>query len=328
MANIITRRGALAGAAGALALPGLAGAQQAWPTARPITMVVAYPPGGQTDFAARVAAPGIQAALGQTVLIDNRAGAGGNVGTDYAMRARPDGYTLIAANSAAQTINPHTFPVMPFDPLRLTPIGLLLQSALVLCVHPSLPIRNVAEFTAWVKAQRGGANYATSSVGSLTHVTMELLRARIGNPDMEAVSYRGSGPMIQDLITNRLPAAFDASSVLAVYLKSGQLRGIMVTSEKRVPAFPDIPTAAESGIPDFVVTAWIGLMGPPGLPPDIVARTNAALNTAMTDAETRRKIIDLGDEPGGGDAASLEARMRREHAQWGEVVKKAGIKVE
>lgn len=329
MANIIiSRRAALAGAAGALALPHGAGAQQAWPTARPVTVVVAYPPGGQTDFAARVAAPGMQAALGQTVLIDNRAGAGGNVGGDYVIRARPDGYTLIAANSAAQTINPHTFPVMPFDPLRLTPIGLLLQSALVLCVHPSLPIRNVAEFTAWVKAQRGGANYATSSVGSLTHVTMELFRARIGNPDMEAVSYRGSGPMIQDLITNRLPAAFDASSVLATYIKAGQLRAIMVTSEKRVPAFPDVPTAAESGIPDFVVTAWIGLMGPPGLPADIVTRANAALNTAMADADTRRKITDLGDEPGGGDAASLEARMRREHALWGDVVKKAGIKVE
>lgn len=328
MANIITRRAALAGTAGALALAQGASAQQAWPTARPITMVVAYPPGGQTDFAARVAAPGMQAALGQTVLIDNRAGAGGNVGTDYAMRARPDGYTLIAANSAAQTINPHTFPVMPFDPLRLTPIGLLLQSALVLCVHPSLPIRNVAEFTAWVKAQRGGANYATSSVGSLTHVTMELFRARIGNPDMEAVSYRGSGPMIQDLITNRLPAAFDASSVLAAYIKAGQLRGIMVTSEKRVPAFPDIPTAAEQGVPDFVVTAWIGLMGPPDLPADIVTRANAALNTAMADADTRKKITDLGDEPGGGDSAGLGARMRREHAQWAEVVKKAGIKVE
>jgi tripartite-type tricarboxylate transporter receptor subunit TctC len=324
----IPRRAALLGAAGALALPRGGAAQQAWPTARPITMVVAYPPGGQTDFAARVAAPGMQAALGQTVLIDNRAGAGGNVGTDYAMRARPDGYTLIAANSAAQTINPHTFPVMPFDPLRLTPIGLLLQSALVLCVHPSLPIRNVAEFTAWVKAQRGGANYATSSVGSLTHVTMELFRARIGNPDMEAVSYRGSGPMIQDLITNRLPAAFDASSVLAAYIKGGQLRGIMVTSEKRVPAFPDIPTAAEQGVPDFVVTAWIGLMGPPDLPADIVTKANAALNTAMSDADTRKKITDLGDEPGGGDAAGLGARMRREHAQWAEVVKKAGIKVE
>jgi tripartite-type tricarboxylate transporter receptor subunit TctC len=291
-------------------------------------MVVAYPPGGQTDFAARVAQPGLSAALGQNVVIDNRAGAGGNIGTDFVGRARPDGYTLIAANSAAQTINPHTFPSVPFDPLRLTPIGLLLQSALILCVHPSLPIRNVADFTAWVKAQRGGANYATSSVGSLTHVTMELFRARIGNPDMEAVTYRGSGPMIQDLIAGRLPAAFDASSVLAAYIKSGQLRGIMVTSQQRVPAFPDIPTAAEQGVPDFVINAWIGLMGPPDLPADIVARANTALNTAMADAETRRKITDLGDEPGGGGAEELGARMRREHALWGEVVRKAGIRVE
>lgn len=326
--GVASRRAILAGAAGALAVPGLARAQGAWPAARPITMVVAYPPGGQTDFAARMAQPGMGTALGQSIVIDNRPGAGGNIGTDYAMRARPDGYTLIAANSAAQTINPHTFPSMSFDPRQLTPIGLLLQSALVLCVHPSLPITNVAEFAAWVKAQRGGANYATSSVGSLTHVTMELFRARIGNPDMEAVTYRGSGPMIQDLIANRLPAAFDASSVLAVYLKAGQLRPIMVTSAQRVPAFPDVPTAAEQGIADFVITAWIGLMGPPALPADIVAKANAALNTAMADPETRRKISETGDEPGGGDAASLGERMRREHALWADVVKKAGIKVE
>jgi tripartite-type tricarboxylate transporter receptor subunit TctC len=134
--------------------------------------------------------------------------------------------------------------------------------------------------------------------------------------------------MIQDLIAGRLPAAFDASSVLAPFIKSGQLRGILATSAQRVPAFPDIPTAAEQGIPDFVITAWIGLMGPPELPADIVTRTNAALNTAMRDAETRKKITDQGDEPGGGSAEELGTRMRREHALWGEVVKKAGIKVE
>ena len=325
----LKRRAVLGGAAAGMAglLPGV-GHAQAWPAGKPITLVVAYPPGGQTDFAARIAQPGLGSALSATVVIENRAGAGGNIGTEAVVRARPDGFTMIAANSAAQTINPHTFPSINFDPLRLTPIGLLLQSALILAVHPSLPIRNVAEFTAWVKAQRGGANYATSSVGSLTHVTMELFRARIGNPDMEAVTYRGSGPMIQDLIAGRLPAAFDASSVLAPFIKSGQLRGIMVTGAERVPAFPDIPTAAEQGIADFVITAWIGLMGPPGLPAEIVARTNEALNTAMRDAETRKKITDQGDEPGGGSAQELGERMRREHALWGEVVRKAGIRVE
>jgi tripartite-type tricarboxylate transporter receptor subunit TctC len=322
----LTRRAALAGTAGSLLLPGAARAQ-AWPS-RPVTMVVAYPPGGQTDFAARVVQNPMGASLGQTVVIENRAGAGGNIGTDAVMRARPDGYTLIAANSAAQTINPHTFPSMPFDPLKLTPIALLLQSSLILVVHPSLPIRNVAEFTAWAKAQAGRGNYATSSAGSLTHVTMELFKARIGVPDLEAVPYRGSGPLLQDLIANRVPACFDASSVVAPFLKSGQLRGIMVTGEKRVDAFPDIATAGEQGINDFVIRAWIGLMGPPDLPADIVTRANAAVNAAMADEATKKRITDAGDELGGGTAAELAARMRREHALWGDVVKRAGIKVE
>jgi len=323
----LTRRAALATAAGATLLPGPAGAQP-WQPARPVTMVVAYPPGGQTDNAARFVQQAMGASLGQTVVIENRAGAGGNIGTDAVMRARPDGYTLIAANSAAQTINPHTFPSMPFDPLRLTPIGLLLQSSLILVVHPSLPIRNVAEFTSWAKAQGGKGNYATSSAGSLTHVTMELFKSRIGVPDLEAVPYRGSGPMLQDLIANRLPTAFDASSVVAPFLKSGQLRGIMVTGEGRVDAFPDIPTAAEQGISDFVIRAWIGLMGPPELPATIVARANAAVNAAMADAATVKRITDAGDEAGGGTAEELGERMRREHAVWADVVKKAGIKVE
>jgi tripartite-type tricarboxylate transporter receptor subunit TctC len=323
-----TRRAALAAGAGAALLPAVSHAQ-AWPAGRPISVLVPFPPGGQTDFAARIAGPGLATALGATVVIDNRAGAAGVVGTDAVLRARPDGFTMIAANSATQTISPHTLPNISIDPLRLTPIGLLLQSALILVVHPSLPIRNVAEFTAWAKAQGNRANYATSSAGALTHVTMELFKSRIGAPQMEAVPYRGSGPMLQDLIANRLPTAFDASSVVAPFLKSGQLRGIMVTGAQRVPAFPDIPTAAEQGISDFEITAWIGLMGPPDLPADIVARTNAALKTAMADPETAKKITDQGDEAGGGlSAAELGARMRREHALWGDVVRRAGIKVE
>jgi tripartite-type tricarboxylate transporter receptor subunit TctC len=328
----IARRGALLGAGASLALPGMARAQAqgpVWPAGRPITLVVPFPPGGQTDFAARMAQPGLATALGGTMVIDNRAGAAGVVGTDAVLRARPDGFTMVSANSATQTIAPHTLPNMGIDPLRLTPIGLLLQSSLILVVHPSLPVRNVAEFTAWAKAQGNRANYATSSAGALTHVTMELFKNRIGAPDMVAVPYRGSGPMLQDLIANRLPCAFDAASVVAPFLKSGQLRGIMVTGASRVPAFPDIPTAAEQGISDFEITAWIGLMGPPDLPAEIVERTNAALRTAMADPDTAKKITDQGDEAGGTlSAAALGARMRREHTLWGEVVKRAGIKVE
>lgn len=326
-----TRRALLAGAAGTTAGLALAGPAraQAFPGSRPVSLVVPFPPGGQTDFAARMAQPGLATALGGTVVIDNRAGAAGTVGTDAVLRARPDGYTLVAANSATQTITPHTLTGITVDPMRLTPIGLLLQSALILVVHPSLPVRNVAEFAAWAKAQGARGNYATSSAGALTHVAMELFKQRIDAPGLEAVPYRGSGPMLQDLIANRLPCAFDASSVVAPFLRSGQLRGIMVTGASRVPAFPDIPTAAEQGISDFEITAWIGLMGPPEMPADLVGRINGALATALSDAETRKRITDQGDEPGGSmSAADLTARMRREHALWGEVVRRANIRVE
>jgi tripartite-type tricarboxylate transporter receptor subunit TctC len=325
MTHTIGRRAALT-AAGMLAAPAMLRAQ-AWPT-RPVTLVVGFPPGGQTDFAARVLQNGLSAALGQPVVIDNRAGASGNIATEQVQRSRPDGYTLLVGNSATHTINPHTFAASTIDPLNVTPIGLMLQSGLILCMHPSVPARDIASLTAWIRAQRGGADYGVSSAGSLTHVAMVLLRNRLGNPPMESIPYRGSGPAIQDLLAGRFPMMFDASSVVASFLRSGQLRGFMATSAQRVPAFPDIPTSAELGLPDFTFTAWIGLFGPPGLPPEIVQRANAALNAATADAAVRERITGLGDEPGGGSAESLGQTMRADHARWGEVVRANNIRAE
>ena len=323
------RRTVLAGglaAAAAATLPG--GAQaQAWPN-RAVTMVVPFPPGGQTDFAARVAQPGLAAQLGQSVVIDNRAGAGGNVGTEQVIRARPDGYTLLAGNANPMTINPHTFPTMGFDPLQATPIGLILQSGLILVAHPSVQARTVQEFGNWVRAQPQGAIYGTASAGSLSHLTMELFRTRLGLPAMQDVPYRGSGPLMQDMIAGRIPVTFDASSVVAEFIRAGQLRGILTTTRERIPAFPDIPTAAEAGLPDFVVTAWIGLFGPPGLPADIVSRANTALLAALADPTTRERITSRGDEPGGGTPEAMGERMRREHAVWRDVVRANNIRVE
>ncbi len=319
-------RRALLGAAGALAAPGLAGAQGAWPT-RPVTLVVGFPPGGQTDFAARVLQPGMQAALGQPVVIDNRGGAAGNLGTEAVLRARPDGYTLLVGNSAPMTITPHTMGPLTFDPLQATPIGMMLQSSLILCVHPSVPARTVQEFIAWARQQNGRANYGSSSAGSLTHTAMELLRMRAAPLPIEHVPYRGSGPALQDFIANRFSAMFDAASVMAPFIQTGQLRGILATGATRSPAFPDIPTATEQGVPDFAFKAWIGLYGPPGLPADIVARVNAALNQAL-DAATKERMTSRGDEPGGGTAQELGEITRRDHAVWGQVVRTGNIRAE
>jgi tripartite-type tricarboxylate transporter receptor subunit TctC len=326
----LSRRAVLGGVAAAASLAGVsrhAGAQAAWPT-RPVTVVVGFPPGGQTDFAARILQPGLQAALHQPIVVENRGGAGGNLGTEAVLRARPDGQMLLAGNANPLTINPHTFQNMTIDPQRLTPIGLMLQSALILCAHPSVPQGDMAALTAWMRAQPRGADYGSASAGSLSHVAMELFRNRLGNPPIEHVPYRGSGPAMQDFIAGRFSLMFDGASVVAPFLKAGQLRGVLVTSEKRIPAFPDIPTAAEAGVQDFIFTAWIGLFGPPGLPAEIVQKANGALNQALQDPQTRTRITDQGDEPGGGTPEQLGEMMRRDHQRWGEVVRANNIRAE
>jgi tripartite-type tricarboxylate transporter receptor subunit TctC len=326
----LSRRGALAGAVGlGLAAPAVARAQGAYPN-RPVTLVVGFPPGGQTDFAARILQQGLSSALGQPVVIDNRGGAGGNLGTDAVLRARPDGYTLLVGNANPLTINPHTFQGMTIDPLRLTSVGMMLKSSLILCVHPSVPARTPAEFATWAREANGGKgiNYGSGSAGSLTHVAMELFKNRVGNPPMEHVPYRGSGPALQDFIVNRFSAMFDAASVMAPFIRSNQLRPMLATGAQRIPAFPEIPTAAEAGLPDFVITAWIGLFGPPGMPAEIVQRLNTALNQAVQDSTVRERITSQGDEPGGGTAEELAALLKSDHARWGEVVRANNIRAD
>ncbi|MFC7736709.1 Bug family tripartite tricarboxylate transporter substrate binding protein [Roseomonas sp. GCM10028921] len=327
----IPRRTALAAVlgTGALAAPFVARAQGAWPS-RPVTLVVGFPPGGQTDFAARILQQGLSTALGQPVVIDNRGGAGGNLGTDLVLRARPDGYTLLVGNANPLTINPHTFQNMTIDPLKLTAIGMMLRSSLILCVHPSVPPRTPQDFAAWARQQNNGQgiNYGSGSAGSLTHVAMELFKNSIGNPPMEHVPYRGSGPALQDFIVNRFSAMFDAASVMAPFIRAGQIRPMLTTGRERIPAFPDIPTATELGLRDFAFNAWVGLFGPPGLPPEIVQKANAAVNAAVQDATVRERITSQGDEPGGGTSEELNATLHRDHARWGEVVRANNIRAD
>ncbi len=325
MTQTITRRAALALGAGSLAAPALA--QAPWPN-RPITLVVGFPPGGQTDFAARVLQNGLQQALGQSVVIDNRGGAGGNLGTEAVMRAKPDGYTLLVGNANPIVINPHTMPSMTFNPLELEPIAMMLQSGLVFCTHPSVPVKTVDEFAAWAKSRKGDVDYGSASAGSLSHVAMELFRARIGGPEITHVPYRGSGPAVQDFIAGRFQIMADGASVLAPFIEAKQLNALMVTTAERIPAFKDVPTAGEQGLKDFVVLAWIGLFAPKGTPKEILDRANAAVNAATNDPTTRERITSRGDMPGGGSAVDLAGVVRRDHARWGEVVKAINIRAE
>jgi tripartite-type tricarboxylate transporter receptor subunit TctC len=217
------------------------------------------------------------------------------------------------------------------DPLKLTPIGLLLTSGLLLVVPSSLPAKTVEEFIAWVKQQdKEGkiVDYASGGPGSLVQTTMELFRERIGKPRMSHVPYKGSGPAMTDLVAGRIPCMFDAASVVAPFIKSGQLRPLMATGPKRIPAFPDVPTATERGIKDFQVISFIGMYGPAGLSPEIVRKVNTATNAALKDPKVQKTIADRGDEPGGGTPEQLGAMTRENYKLLGDVVKNNDIRAE
>jgi len=316
---------------GAGILPGIGAAQGAWPT-RAVTLVVGYPPGGQTDFAGRILTAGMQTSLGQGVVIDNKPGANGNIATDFIMKAPPDGYKLLVGNGSNMVLNPHTYRNTAMaDPLKLVPIGLLLTSSLMLVVPSSLPVKDLTEFIAWVKAQDKagtGIDYASGGPGSLVQTAMELFRERIGKPKMNHVPYKGSSPAMTDLIAGRVNAMFDASSVVAPFLKSGQLKALMSTGAKRVPAFPDVPTATEKGIKDFQIISFIGLYGPPGLSTDIVKKVNTAMNTALKDPNVQKTIAERGDDAGGGTPEQLGELTRHYYKLLGEVVRANDIRAE
>jgi len=330
----LSRRSLLVSAAAlgvaASAAPAAWAQAAAWPT-KPVTLVVGFPPGGQTDFAGRVLLAGMQAGLGQPVVIDNKAGVNGNIGAQDVMKAPSDGYKLYVGNGS-MTIAAHVYTQIGIVDLRqMTPIGVMLQSALVLAVPASSPIKTYADFVEYVQAKSKAGksiDYGTGGVGALPHVTMELLRERLGKPSMNHIPYKGSSPAMTDLIAGRLDAMFDATSVVAPFIKSGQLRPILVTSDKRVAAFPDVPTATELGLKDFNIISFIGLYGPPKMPADVVKKVHAAMNTALKDPTVTRNILERGDEPGGGTPEQLGALTRNHYKTWGDVVKANNIRAD
>jgi tripartite-type tricarboxylate transporter receptor subunit TctC len=326
------RRSALLSSLAALGLGPFAAAaawaqQTDWPT-KPVTLLVGFPPGGQTDFAGRVLLSGLQTALGQPVVIDNKAGVNGNLAAVDVLKAPPDGQRLLVGNGS-MTITQHVYTKLGMiDPRQLTPIGVMLQSSLVLAVPATSPIKTYAQFVedAKAKAKAGkGMDYGTGGAGSLVHVTMELLRERMGGPAMNHVPYKGSSPAMIDLMAGRLDAMFDATSVVAPFIKDGKLRPILVTGEKREALFPDVPTTTEAGIKDFVIISFIGLYGPPGLPAAIVSKANAALNTALKDPAAVKGFVERGDQPGGGTPEQLGNLTRTHYQMWGAVVKANNI---
>lgn len=317
---------ALAGATPTLlARPALAQAP-AWPT-KNVLLTVGYPPGGLTDAGARAISQGMGKRLGQQVIVDNKPGASGNIGASEVLRAPADGHRLLVANTSF-TINPHTFVAPSPDPNAFTPVGLILESQLVLCVHPSSPARDLASFIDWVRKDTaaGGFSYASAGSGGNTHLAMEYFRECADLTKMNQVAYKGSAPAIQDLTGNQVPCLIDAASLLIPYIASGRLRPIFVTGADRLPALPDVPTAVELGVKNYVVTVFVGLWGPPKLPREIVSRANEAMNSALADPNVSGLITKNGDLVGGGTPEKLGEITRENFRLWGDIVRKNDIK--
>lgn len=321
----IRRRAVLAlGAAGAVAPFGSSLAQASWPD-KAIRIINPYAPGGIADLAARIIQPGLQSGLGQPIIIESKPGASGSLGTEYVARSAPDGYTLLLALAAPQTLNQFIFKVN-YDGLKdFAPIALVNTNPLVLMVNPALPVHTVKELIAYAKANPGKLNFA--GAGGFTQFAGEIFKYMAG-VDMVHVPYRGGAPAVAAAAAGDVQLTFANFSDALTWMRSGRLRAIALTSAKRFPQAPDLPTIAEAGLPGYEVTGWSGLLAPAGTSPAIVDRIAKVLQKDFSDPAMRKRWEGIGAEPGHGDPAAFAAMIRSEMQKWSEFVKRTGIKVE
>lgn len=302
-------------------------AAQNWPDST-VTVVVPWPPGGPSDIAARPLAKGLTQALGQTFVIDNRAGGGGNIGTAAVTRAKPDGDTLLVTSSAPIVINPSLYKKMSFDPLKeLAPVTNLLRVPLVLVAHPSVPAKNLKELMAHIQSQKGQFSYGSSGNGTPQHLTGELF-ASVAKLPMSHVPYKGSAPAIADLLGGHIPMMFDSTIAIMPHIKSGKVRPIAVSGAKRSPLLPDVPTFAEVGLPEIESYAWYGMFAPARTPKDVIAKINAETQKAMKQPAFQKVLADTGSDYVGDTPENFGKFVQDEHARWGKVVKQSGATVD
>ncbi|MDB5489286.1 MAG: hypothetical protein JWQ58_3001 [Reyranella sp.] len=320
----LTRRALTAG----LALLLSCGSALAQYPDKPLRLVVPFPPGGPTDVFARVLSAGLAEQLGQQILIDNKAGAGGTVGTDLVAKAKPDGYTLLFGTAATHGINVSLYETLPYDPLKdFELIALTGLVPMVLLVPPDQP-RTLKELVAKLKAEPGKATYASSGNGTTNHLAGELFKSRAG-VDAVHVPYRGSGPALQDLMGGRLTFMFDSFGTSLEQIKAGKLYAVAIMADKRSQARPDVPTTAEAGLADFVGGTWNVVAAPAGTPREIVDRLNAAINKALASETVADRLRQLGIEAvTDSTPASTRAFVAAEIAKWREVVRATGMKVD
>ncbi len=311
-----------------LVLPWLRGAaaQETWPT-RPVRLLVPFAAGGSTDILARLIAQNLGPRLGQNVVVENRPGGATNVAAEAAVRATPDGYTLLFG-AAAMATNPSLLPSMPYDLFRdLVPIVQIGRTPLVLVVHPSVPARTVQELLALARARPEGLSYATGGNGTIPHLATELLRF-LADVRLSHIPYRGQATAMPDLLAGRVPMMLESVPPLLPAIREGQLRALAVAEPERIAVLPDVPTLAESGFPGFATAAWNAIWAPVGTPPAIVARMNAETNAVMREPAVRARFAELGALPIGGTPAEMEAFLRAEVARWAEVIRRSGARAD
>ena len=300
---------------------------ETYPT-RPIKIIVPTPAGGPVDAVARVLAHALSPLLGQGLIVDNRAGAGNTIGSKEAALADPDGYTLLFSSASGLVIAPMLHTQAGYDPITsYEPIALVAESSNILVVNPSVPAKSVQDLVAYAKANPGKVNFSSGGVGVLPHLIGEMFKARAGI-DIVHVPYRGGGPSIADVMGGQVDLTFEGTSVLLPLIKAGKLRALAVTSAKRIPQLPDVPTMIESGYPGFSSTSWTGLLAPAKTPAEIIARLNAQVNAALTSPEISRALAAISSEPLGGQPQALTEVIKADVAKWAPIVKSLNLQTD
>ena len=332
MSDSITRRRFALGAAaatGAAMLPVMPGAfaQTGWP-GKPIRFVVPFPAGGTTDIIGRLAAEEVSKALGATTVVENRGGAGGNIGAEAVARSAPDGHTMLVCTVGTHGINTSLYSKLPFDPVKdFAPVTLLALVPNVVVVHPSVKASTLRELIALLKANPGRLNYASSGNGTSIHLSAELFKSMTGT-FMTHIPYRGSAPAIADLLAGQTQVMFDNLPSAMPQIKAGKLRALAVTSSRRAAALPDVPTVAEAGVPGYEASSWFGLVAPAGTPKEIVEKTQQVIAAAWSRPDVRDKLLGQGAEPVANAPAEFAKYIDAEIAKWAKVVKASGAKID
>ena len=308
----------------AIQAPGFA---QTFPS-RPVTLVVPFPPGGGTDTGGRVIAEQLGRRWGQPVIVENKGGAAGQIGADFVAKSRPDGYTLLLGNIGTQAINPLLYPKLPYDADKaFAPVSLVAELPLAMMVNPSVPARTAAEFVALAKARPGQMSYSSSGAGGAPHLAAEMFKDQTG-AFIVHVPYRGGGPAIADLLAGHVQLSFMTVLEASGHIKAGKLRALAVTGDKRVPAFPEVPTLAESVAPGFNAISWIGLLAPAGTPPEVVDKLAADLRAVLADESVKARFVGLGGVPRATSPQEFARLIDDDKRRYAQIIRSRKITIE